>query len=228
MGREYWAGPGPDLGHDLTDCVRMGDVTVFQDRGNGEQDVLLYELTTNPRRRESTRPTRTRWAAEALYTAGRSPVGTSRDCSCRGADSSPLLRRVESRTRFTCVGPKRTDARRGCLRLPTRRRPARRWSEGRSHGPRPRTARAPRCVPCARCSPAPAAASRGSARRVRAPSEARVDHVVPPTTTRAGGSSPLRAARSSMTSGARYSSRPEMYVARTASRNGASRSSLPQ
>lgn len=75
MGREYWAGPGPDLGHDLTDCLRRGDVTVFQDRGNGEQDVLLYELTTNPRRRESTRPTRMRWAAEALYTGGPLPGG---------------------------------------------------------------------------------------------------------------------------------------------------------
>ncbi|WP_405983512.1 hypothetical protein [Streptomyces sp. NBC_00872] len=59
--------------HDITDCLRIGDVTAFRDRGDDEQDILLYELKTNPRRRESTQLTRTRLAAEALHTGGPLP-----------------------------------------------------------------------------------------------------------------------------------------------------------
>ncbi|MET9104960.1 hypothetical protein [Streptomyces zhihengii] len=59
--------------HDITDCLRIGDVTLFRDRGDDEQDILLYELKTNPRRRESTQLTRTRLAAEALHTGGPLP-----------------------------------------------------------------------------------------------------------------------------------------------------------
>ncbi|WP_329260469.1 hypothetical protein OG223_41340 [Streptomyces sp. NBC_01478] len=59
--------------HDITDCLRIGDVTVFHDRQKGEQDVYLYELKTNPRRRESVQLTRTRLAAEALHIGGPLP-----------------------------------------------------------------------------------------------------------------------------------------------------------
>ncbi|WP_328750262.1 hypothetical protein OHT57_32455 [Streptomyces sp. NBC_00285] len=59
--------------HDLTGCLRIGDVSVFQEGDNGEQDILLYELKTNPRRRESAQLTRTRLAAEALHMGGPLP-----------------------------------------------------------------------------------------------------------------------------------------------------------
>ncbi|MFH8255944.1 hypothetical protein [Streptomyces roseolus] len=59
--------------HDITNCLRIGDVTVFHDRDNDEQEILLYELKTNPRRRESTQLARTRLAAEALHTGGPLP-----------------------------------------------------------------------------------------------------------------------------------------------------------
>ncbi|WP_331751884.1 hypothetical protein OG713_45895 (plasmid) [Streptomyces sp. NBC_00723] len=60
--------------HDLTDCLRIGDVTVFTkpDRNN-EQDILLYELKTNPNRREGPQLERTRLAAEALHRGGPLP-----------------------------------------------------------------------------------------------------------------------------------------------------------
>ncbi|MER5224550.1 hypothetical protein [Streptomyces flaveus] len=59
--------------HDITDCLRIGDVTVFRDGDDDERDILLYELKTNPRRRESIQLTRTRLAAEALHTGGPLP-----------------------------------------------------------------------------------------------------------------------------------------------------------
>ncbi|MGN9796220.1 hypothetical protein ACTMTU_34745 [Streptomyces sp. OZ13] len=66
--------------HDLTDCLRIGDVTVFHDRhADGAQDIYLYELKTNPKRRESTQLTRTRMAAEALYVGGPLP-GPDKAC----------------------------------------------------------------------------------------------------------------------------------------------------
>ncbi|MGA5218830.1 hypothetical protein ACPCAE_22535 [Streptomyces cinereoruber] len=67
--------------HDITNCLRIGDVTVFHDRNENEQDVLLYELKTNPRRRESAQLTRTRLAADALHTGGPLP----------GADKAVLV-----------------------------------------------------------------------------------------------------------------------------------------
>ncbi|MET8008978.1 hypothetical protein ABZU86_33835 [Streptomyces sp. NPDC005271] len=57
--------------HDLTNCLRIGDVTVFDNpREDGEQEILLHELKTNPRRRESAQLIRTRMAADALHTNG--------------------------------------------------------------------------------------------------------------------------------------------------------------
>lgn len=76
--------------HDITDCLRIGDVTAFRDRGDDEQDILLYELKTNPRRRESTQLTRTRLAAEALHTGGPLPVRT-RPFSSRPACPTPPI-----------------------------------------------------------------------------------------------------------------------------------------
>ncbi|MEV8435139.1 hypothetical protein [Streptomyces chartreusis] len=60
--------------HDLTDCLRIGDVTVFsRPDHNNEQDILLYELKTNPNRREGAQLQRTRMAAEALHEGGPLP-----------------------------------------------------------------------------------------------------------------------------------------------------------
>ncbi|MFH9044322.1 hypothetical protein ACH4FA_34000 [Streptomyces sp. NPDC017966] len=60
--------------HDLTDCLRIGDVTVFSKPDhNNEQDILLYELKTNPNRREGPQLERTRMAAEALHEGGPLP-----------------------------------------------------------------------------------------------------------------------------------------------------------
>lgn len=60
--------------HDLTDCLRIGDVTVFgKPDQNNEQDILLYELKTNPNRREGAQLQRTRMAAEALHEGGPLP-----------------------------------------------------------------------------------------------------------------------------------------------------------
>jgi hypothetical protein len=59
--------------HDVTDCLRIGDVTVFQDLDDGEQEIYLYELKKNPHRRDSAQLVRTRLAAEALHTGGPLP-----------------------------------------------------------------------------------------------------------------------------------------------------------
>lgn len=60
--------------HDLTDCLRIGDATVFDHADeDGEREILLYELKTNPRRRESAQLIRTRMAADALHTNGPLP-----------------------------------------------------------------------------------------------------------------------------------------------------------
>lgn len=59
--------------HDITDCLRIGDVTVFHDREDGGQEIHLYELKTNPLRKESAQLARTRLAAEALHIGGPLP-----------------------------------------------------------------------------------------------------------------------------------------------------------
>ncbi|MEV6399200.1 hypothetical protein AB0M39_31185 [Streptomyces sp. NPDC051907] len=60
--------------HDLTDCLRIADVTVFHDwHADRERDLRFHELKSNPRRREGVRLARTRTAAEALYAGGPLP-----------------------------------------------------------------------------------------------------------------------------------------------------------
>ncbi|MFE9687857.1 hypothetical protein [Streptomyces sp. NPDC006285] len=62
--------------HDLTDCLRIGDVSVFgKPDQNDEQDILLYELKTNPKRRDIRQLKRTRMTAEALREGGPLPGG---------------------------------------------------------------------------------------------------------------------------------------------------------
>ncbi|MFJ6291828.1 hypothetical protein ACIQJX_00590 [Streptomyces griseoviridis] len=60
--------------HDLTNCLRIGDATVFDTPDeNNLQTIYLHELKTNPKRREGAQLTRTRMAAEALDVNGPLP-----------------------------------------------------------------------------------------------------------------------------------------------------------
>lgn len=59
--------------HDLTDCLRIGDATVFHDGDDGWQNIYLHELKSNPNARDRVQDLRLKAAAEATQKFGRLP-----------------------------------------------------------------------------------------------------------------------------------------------------------